>query len=159
MLSENDREILRLYGRNVRIAREKSGITLGQLAKESHYSRRRLSTLENGEHDLKMCNSIKLAEALNVDYPSLFSRNFVDERKYEKRYQPNNFLLIFIKNSKDHLGKKDKYQTFFQASVGLDPTTVSNIFTGKTENPLISTLYRMALSIGVDIENLLRRNN
>ena len=156
-MQESCKDFLRVYGMNVRITREFRGLTLQQLAKTSGYNREDLSTLENGEHDIYMKNSIKIAKALDVHYPMFFSRRFIDGDKENRSFIKEDFLSIFAENVRRELKMKHRNQLSLQVGEHLDASTISRLLNQRTGNPAISTLHRIAKSLDKDIESLLRR--
>lgn len=59
-------------GENIRIAREKAGITQDELAQKLGYkSRSSITKIESGEHDIPRKKVIHIAKALNISLPLL----------------------------------------------------------------------------------------
>ena len=69
-----------VFGQNIKNAREKQNITKQKLAESIGYDRNSLSKLERGEKNVQYKTAVRLAEALDVPFPKLFSRNYVDGR-------------------------------------------------------------------------------
>jgi len=156
-MKESCKDFFRVYGMNMRITREFRGLTLQQLAEISGYNREDLSTLENGEHDIYMKNSIKIAKVLDIDYPMFFSRSFIDGDKENQSFIQDDFLSIFAENVHRELKMKHRNQTSLQVGEHLDASTISRLLNQRNDNPVVSTLHRIAKSLDKDIESLLRR--
>ena len=84
---EREKEILLVFGQNIKKAREKQNLDIRELASRAKYDRNCLSQLEYGEHNITYKTAVKLAKELNTSFPALFSRNyltmiFLQSKKY-----------------------------------------------------------------------------
>ena len=71
----NVKDILLVFGANIRRAREMQGLGIAELAASIDYDRGCLSSLEYGEQNIEYSTALNLARKLNVPFPALFSRN------------------------------------------------------------------------------------
>lgn len=158
-MKESSSNIILIFGENIRISRNKRGLTITALSKKSSYNRESLSSLEKGQlSDISFKHSLSLAKALDIDYPVLFSRNFNSTIETLPLYLDDNFLSIYITNVKTELARNGLYQKAIYPRVNIEESTVSRIFQGSTTNPRLSTLVRIAEAINVhDIQQLLKR--
>ena len=158
-MKETQSDIIFIFGENVRISRNKRGMTLKALSQKSGYNREALSSLEKGNRsDISLKHSLSLAKALDIDYPSLFSRNYKDTIERPPTYLDDDFLSIYIANVKAELMRNGLYQKAIYPRVNIEESTVSRIFQGVTTNPRLSTLIRIAEAVNIhDIQQLLKR--
>ena len=101
----NPTEILLIFGSNIRKSREMQGYTISDLAASIEYDRGCLSALEYGEQNIEYNTALKLAQKLNVPFPDLFSRNYLNKLAKAKNgflrtYKEDDYLLVFIENFK-----------------------------------------------------------
>ena len=104
MSNYNNREILQVFGQNIRFARKKRSFTIKDLAQKAKYSRINLSKIEYGEKDIQLNTAIKLARAIDIPLPDLFSRNYVD--LFEQIPEQDRLGFNYIKNTHPHSGLK-----------------------------------------------------
>ena len=93
-----------------------------------------------------------MAEALNVDFKKLFKRGQVDYGSFDTDYTAERYLEYFVINVKNKLN--DRYRYFIKTESGLSQSTISDLLNGKTKNPQVRTLLKIANSIEVPIEKL-----
>lgn len=159
----NPTEILLIFGSNIRKSREMQGYTLSELAASIDYDRGCLSALEYGEQNIGYNTALNLARNLNVPFPALFSRNYLNNLTNEKNDFPNNFkeddyLLVFIENFKKDVQRKQIKQIEIYGATGIQTAIISRIINRKTLNPTIKTLYAMAYTVSTEMYSLFIRN-
>jgi len=162
MSNYNNREILQVFGQNIRFARKKRSFTIKDLAQKAKYSRIDLSKIEYGEKDIQLNTAIKLARATDIPLPDLFSRNYVD--LYEQipeqdrpGFKEDDFLLVFSTNVRATLHALFRHEISFFSEIGMDPATISRILNQKIKDPRISTLEAISLSISKSLSELFSR--
>ena len=162
MSNYNNKEILQVFGQNIRFAREKRNFTIKDLAQKAKYSRINLSKIEYGEKDIQLNTVIKLARAIDIPLPDLFSRNYVD--LYEQipeqdrlGFKEDDFLLVFSTNVRATLRSLFRNEVSFYSEIGMDPATISRILNQKIKDPRISTLEAISLSISKSLPELFSR--
>ena len=69
---EQIREILLVFGQNIKKTREKQNLSIRELAKRIGYDRNCLSLLECGEQNITYETAMKLAKELNALHSDLF---------------------------------------------------------------------------------------
>lgn len=157
---EHETELL-VFGQNVRRARKKKNWKLNELACKAGYDRMCLSRLEDGEQNIKLGTALKIAEALDVSFPKMFSRNFMEEKKGKKavseNFQENDYLSVFVENFKRQLKKTGRRQMTVYIETGIDETAVSRIVKGKNKNPTIRTLSAMGHITESGLDSLFTR--
>lgn len=79
-MTDEQSEILKFVGNNVRIARKKSGISQEDLANRTSLHRTFVSSVERGEKNISILNLYKIAEELKVDVCSLLALNHGGEK-------------------------------------------------------------------------------
>lgn len=162
MSNYNGKEILQVFGQNIRFAREKRNYKIQDLASKAKYSRIDLSKIEYGEKDIQLSTAIKLARVLDIPLPELFSRNYANS--YEQKpvqdrlgFQNDDYLLVFATNVRATLNSLYRNETSFYSEIGMDPSTVSRILSQKVKDPRISTLDAIAISISKNLYELFSR--
>lgn len=136
-------------------------ITQEELAINSGLSRQTINKVigvsQKNSGDIKLNTAIEIAKALDVDFPTLFSRINTKELNNlkESTYQSDSYLDIFIQNIKRQT--KGRQQNSLSTEPGLEESTISNLFTGKTKNPKLSTCIYIAEILGVEIQSLFTR--
>lgn len=145
----------KIFQQNLKAAREHRGISLIELQALTGYNRQAISTLEYAVHDVGLANAVKLARALDYDFPSLFMRTF--DLHEAMAFQEQDYLGIFSENVKRLLGEKRWHQYSIAVKADLDKTTVNKILTRKV-NPKLTTLVRIAAVFGRELPELLTRN-
>ncbi len=164
MSNYNCKEILQVFGQNIRFAREKRNYTIKDLALKAKYNRIDLSKIEYGEKDIQLSTAIKLAKAIDVPLPDLFSRNYVN--LYEQipeqdrpDFKEDDFLLVFSTNVRTILRSLFRNEVSFYSEIGMDPATVSRILNQRIQDPRISTLEAITKSISKSLPELLSRTS
>lgn len=157
-------EILVVLGHNIRTARKAKGYRISELAKEIGYDRNCLSAAEYGEQNLEYNTILHLSRALNIPFPTLFSRNFKNAVTCNTgnsfdTFVEDNYLLVFIENYQREMKSQQLNQVEVYAAADIRPETISRIINKKVQNPTIKTLYAMAYTTGVDMYNLFLRQN
>lgn len=164
MSNYSSKEILQVFGQNIRFAREKRTYSLQNLAIKAKYSRIDLSKIEYGEKDIQLSTAIKLAKAMDISLPDLFSRNYISS--YEQipesdrlGFQSDDYLLVFATNVRTVLNSLYRNEASLYSEIGMDPATVSRILNQKVKDPRISTLEAIAKSISKNLYELFSRTN
>lgn len=143
-----------IFQQNLKAAREFRGLSLVRLQELTGYNRQAISTLEHATHDISLRNAVKLAKALNYDFPSLFSRSFRLDKT--EAYQEQDYLALFSQNVQRLLVKRGWHQYSIAVKAELDTTAVNKILNQKV-NPKLSTLTRIAAVFGKELPELLKR--
>lgn len=159
----NPAEILLIFGSNIRKSREMQGYTISDLAASIEYDRGCLSALEYGEQNIKYATALNLARKLNVPFPALFSRNYLndlasDKNDFSSNYKEDDYLLVFVENFKRDMKSKQLKQIDIYGATDTHTSMVSRIINRKALNPTIKTLYAMSYTVGTEMYNLFLRN-
>ncbi len=72
MPTPSEAKILRQFGANLRMEREKVGISQETLADTAHLDRTYVGSVERGERNVSLINIVKLARALGIQAGQLF---------------------------------------------------------------------------------------
>lgn len=154
---ERIKEILLVFGQNIKKAREKQDLDIRELASRAGYDRNCLSQLEYGEHNITYKTAMKLAKELNVSFPTLFSRNYFTNNRND--FYEDDFLMIFVENLKRELKSKSMMQVQIYIKCGVQESVLSRILNGKTKNPTLETLCKIAAGVtDGDMNKLFLRN-
>lgn len=159
----NPAEILLVFGSNIRKTREMQGYTISDLAASIEYDRGCLSALEYGEQNIEYTTALNLARKLNVPFPALFSRNYLndlanDKNDFSGNYKEDDYLLVFVENFKRDMKSKQLKQIEIYGATDTQTAMVSRIINRKALNPTIKTLYAMSYTVGTEMYNLFLRN-
>lgn len=155
----NAGDTLIVFGTNIRKAREMQNLTISELADRAKYYRGCLSSVEYGEQNLRYEKAVGLARVLDVPFPALFSRNFMNEDcNFSEPFQEDKFLLVFVENYKRELMAKNLKQTNVHNATGHDRVVVNRILNQKNCNPTITTLAALASVTGSELYSLFLRN-
>lgn len=159
----NPTEILLVFGSNIRKSREMQGYTISDLAASIEYDRGCLSALEYGEQNIEYATALNLARKLNVPFPALFSRNYLndlanDKNDFSGNYKEDDYLLVFVENFKRDMKSKQLKQIEIYGATDTQTAMVSRIINRKALNPTIKTLYAMSYTVGTEMYNLFLRN-
>ncbi len=159
----NPAEILLVFGSNIRKSREMQGYTISNLAASIEYDRGCLSALEYGEQNIEYATALNLARKLNVPFPALFSRNYLnylsnDKNDFSGNYKEDDYLLVFVENFKRDMKSKQLKQIEIYGATDTPTAIVSRIINRKALNPTIKTLYAMSYTVGTEMYNLFLRN-
>lgn len=154
-----------VFGQNIKNAREKQNITKQKLAERIGYDRNSLSKLERGEKNVQYKTAVRLAEALDVPFPKLFSRNYVDgrDRQAEKsssipeHFVQDDYLMVYIENIRFKYLSQSLTQQDLASDSGLTKALVNMILHKENKNPTIDTLYKMAKAAGGSLEEMFSR--
>ena len=154
-----------VFGQNIKNAREKQNITKQKLAESIGYDRNSLSKLERGEKNVQYKTAVRLAEALDVPFPKLFSRNYVDgrDRQAEKslsmpeHFVQDDYLMVYIENIRFKYLSQNLTQQDLASDSGLTKALVNMILHKENKNPTIDTLYKMAKAAGGSLEEMFSR--
>ena len=154
-----------VFGQNIKNAREKQNITKQKLAESIGYDRNSLSKLERGEKNVQYKTAVRLAEALDVPFPKLFSRNYVDgrDRQAEKslsmpeHFVQDDYLMVYIENIRFKYLSQNLTQQDLASDSGLTKALVNMILHKENKNPTIDTLYKMAKAAGGSLEDMFSR--
>ena len=158
----NPAEILLVFGSNIRKSREMQGHGISDLAEAIEYDRGCLSALEYGEQNIKYITALNLARKLNVPFPALFSRNYLnglasDNLDFSGNFMEDDYLLVFIENFQRVMKSKQIKQIEIYGATDIQTATISRIINRKTLNPTIRTLYAMAYTAGIEMYSLFLR--
>ena len=150
--------ILQIFGHNVRRVREKQQYSYLDLERLSGYSRQYISSLELGEKDIQFSTAVKIARALNTPFPKLFSRSFdIDISVLREEFRDDDFLLVFSTNVRKHLAAVGKKEIHIYMETGMDTATINRTLNKRTSDPRISSLAKIAVGVGLDLNDLLNR--
>jgi DNA-binding XRE family transcriptional regulator len=158
----NVKDILLVFGANIRKAREMQGLGIAELAASINYDRGCLSSLEYGEQNIEYITALNLARELNVPFPALFSRNYLNELSSDSSsisgtFTEDDYLLVFVENIKKVMRSKQLKQIEFYGATDIQTAMVSRIMHQKTQNPTIRTQYAMAYTVDTDMYSLFLR--
>lgn len=164
MSNYNCKEVLQVFGQNIHFTREKRNYKIQDLSKRANYSRIDLSKIEYGEKDIQLSTAIKLAKALDVPFPDLFSRNYITSYQqtslYEKLgFQDTDYLLVFSTNVRAVFALLYKNENSIYPQIGMDPSTISRILNLRVKDPRISTLEAIAECVSKSLYDLFSRTN
>ncbi|GAA0346758.1 hypothetical protein GCM10008931_42530 [Oceanobacillus oncorhynchi subsp. oncorhynchi] len=135
-------------------------LTQEELSKKAGVSRQtivkahQISNHQN--NNIKFQTAISIARGLDVEFPILFSTLKNKSIETLKPFYPDDFLGVFIQNTRRAL--RDRLQKSLSFSPGVSESTISDILTGRTINPYLSTIISISEAIDEDLETLLRRN-
>ena len=154
-----------VFGQNIKNAREKQSITKQKLAERIGYDRNSLSKLERGEKNVQYKTAVRLAKALDVPFPKLFSRNYIDDinRQTEKSFSipehfvQDDYLMVYIENIRFKYLSQNLTQQDLASDSGLTKALVNMILHKENKNPTIDTLYKMAKAAGGSLEEMFSR--
>ena len=156
-------QALMVFGQNIRKARKQKQISLRTLAKTIHYDRGCLTKLEQKGQNIEYETSIKLARVLNVSYPALFSRNFMEsesnlETDFSEPFCDDDYLFVFIENFQRSMRKRHASQVQVYINTAVSESAVSRVIHGDNKNPTLKTLYAMSFTAHCDMHHLFSRN-
>lgn len=158
----NPTDILLVFGSNIKKSRELQGLSISDLAEAINYDRGCLSALEYGEQNIEYTTAINLARKLNVPFPSLFSRNYLnnqasDQIDFSGNYTDDDFLLVYIENFQRICKSRQIKQIEVYGATDVQTAMISRIVNRKSLNPTIRTLYAMAYTIDTEMYSLFLR--
>ena len=158
----NVKDILLVFGANIRKTREMQGLSIAELSASIDYDRGCLSSLEYGEQNIEYTTALKLARKLNTPFPALFSRNYLKEipngsSSTSGTFTEDDYLLVFVENIKKIMKSKQLKQIEIYGATDIQAAMVSRIIHRKALNPTIRTLYAMAYTLDIDMYNLFLR--
>ena len=156
-------QTLLVFGQNIRKARKQKQVSLHTLAETIHYDRGCLTKLEQKGQNIEYQTSIKLAKALNVSYPALFSRNFMEsksnlETDFNEPFCDDDYLFVFIENFQRSMRKRNASQVQVYINTAVSESAVSRVIHGDNKNPTLKTLYAMSFTSHCDMHHLFSRN-
>ena len=154
----DETKILAVLGQNLRTAREMKELSHLDVAQLSGYDRQCLSQLEYGEQNVRYNSVMKLAKALDVSFPALFSRAFKVLPDREGDYQEDDYIAVFRTNFRRVLLKNNESQKNICARSGIPEASISRILRGGNSNPQVTTLYAMAESVHIELADLFKRS-
>ncbi|NKC60591.1 helix-turn-helix transcriptional regulator [Vagococcus fluvialis] len=99
--------------------------------------------------DISLNTCLTIAKELNIDFPSTLVRSNLD-----KSYSEEEYLNIFITNVKQILNRTHTVQKKLSTLPGISESTISDLLSGKTKNPNISTLYHISNILNKSIYQL-----
>ena len=138
----NPKDILLVFGANIRKTREAQGLGIAELASSIKYDRGCLSLLEYGEQNIEYITALNL-----LSDNSFNSLTFTED----------DYLLVFIENIQKIMRNKQLKQIEFYGATDIQTAIVSRIMHRKAQNPTIRTLYAMAYTVGADMYSLFSR--
>lgn len=165
MNSEFDsKQVLLVFGSNIRKEREKQGLTISELSDSIGYDRGCLSSLEYGEQNIEYNTALNLARKLNISFPILFSRNYLDNfsnstSPIASGFNEDDYLLVFIENFQKLMKKKGLRQIDAYGETNIQTALISRIINRKISNPTIKTLSAMAYTVDTEMYYLFSRNS
>ncbi|MBG9770924.1 helix-turn-helix domain-containing protein [Bacillus vallismortis] len=145
------------FGENVGKIMTKRGLTQRKLKELSRVSRQTINkTLQltsQKDLDISLTTALSIAKALNVDFPSLFTR--INTLEDMNKYRDDNYLIIFSENVKRlHRGSLQKY---LSTQPGVSESTISEILNLQVNNPKLSSMIYISEALGCHLSELLRR--
>ncbi len=151
-----------VFGSNIKKARERKNYTKKDLAGLAAYDRGSLSKLEKGGLNIELLTAVKLAKALDVSFPDLFSRHFMEqgpnaEMDSSKGYQEDDYLLVFREKFLKQLQKYTMHQISVTDITKLNEQMVSRLVNGDIKNPTLKTLSALAYSVNMEMYNMFSR--
>lgn len=147
-----------VFGDNVNKLREQRGLRIKQAAEIVGYDRVCWSKMEKGEQDIELSTAVRIAKALDVYLPLLFSRDFSCLDDSIRGYTDEDYLMIFASNVKRSLKDLNKKQVYIYAVTGMDESNINRILNERNNNPQLSTLIQIAKGLQQDMCFMLRRN-
>ena len=158
----NPKDILLVFGANIRKTREAQGLGIAELASSIKYDRGCLSLLEYGEQNIEYITALNLARKLNAPFPALFSRNYFNDLLSDNSFNSltfteDDYLLVFIENIQKIMRNKQLKQIEFYGATDIQTAIVSRIMHRKAQNPTIRTLYAMAYTVDAYMYSLFSR--
>lgn len=147
-------------GNNIHALRQYRNYSLKYLAKLSKYDRTCLSNIEKGVQNLELNSAMKIAKALDIAFPLLFSSDLGSDPSKAKLqpYFADDFLLVFTNNFKKNMLRLRRDHLYVYTQSGVHETIISRIITGVEKNPTIFTLIAMAHACSSDLETMFSRN-
>ena len=114
----NPKDILLVFGANIRKTREAQGLGIADLDSSIKYDRGCLSLLEYGEQNIEYITALNLARKLNAPFPALFSRNYFNDLLSDNSFNSltfteDDYLLVFIENIQKIMRNKQLKQIEF----------------------------------------------
>lgn len=155
-------EVLGVFGKNVGYERKKQGLSISAIAKEAQYDRGCLSKVEFGKQNLEYATSIRIAKALNVPYPNLFSREYMVPKADSgldslHTFREDDYLLVFVRNFRKQMKRKRKCQYAVATATGKYEASISQVMNGVNKNPELKLLAAMAYVAEIDMFNMYLR--
>ena len=142
--------------------RKRNGISICELAKKAGYDRKYITPLEYGEHDIKLQSVVKIARALDINLPLIFSPNLEEvlqaSSKASLHFIEDDYLLVYIENINRFIKANNRHQYSLSCSSSIDAAAINRLLSGKTKNPRLSTLYRISLGTDIEFPRLFTRN-
>lgn len=163
MDSEFDpKDILLVFGANIRKTREMQGLGIAELAASINYDRGCLSSLEYGEQNIEYTTALNLARKLNAPFPALFSRNYLSNLANKssstlRTFIEDDYLLVFVENIKSVMKSKQLKQIEIYGATDIQTAMVSRIIHRKAQNPTLKTLYAIAYTVDTEMYSLFLR--
>lgn len=74
-MTMNKKELLKIFGKNVKIERIKKDLTQEQLAEKMDVSQNYIACIETGKQNMSLGKILELAQNLNTDIHNLLSFN------------------------------------------------------------------------------------
>lgn len=148
-----------VLGENIGRIMNLKNITQEELKKKSGISRPTISKVLEMDviesRSVKISTIIELAKALNVDFPSLFSRRTNEQLINGDKYLEDDYVSVFVQNVKrKNMGKKQK---LLSTEPGVKESTISALFNSKINDPYLSSLQSIAEVLDISLESLFKR--
>lgn len=139
---------------NLDRVRIKRGMSISELSKKSGFSKKSINKLfsRHKVYKIRLNLVVRLAKCLNLNFPDLFSRGQEDYRVFSSDLTPEDYLNIYRRNLSSKLEGKPQY--WLRVESGLSESTISELLSGKTKNPQIITLIKLATAVKVPIEKM-----
>lgn len=141
----------------VKVMSDKS-ISQVYLESTSGISRQTISklvqTLQYNHYDIRLSTALSITQALDVDFPSLFFRLNSMEIKQLSSFVIKDYLCIFRENIKRYILEKRKTQKSLSSEPGVKESTISELLSGDTSDPYLSSLLHISRVIDIDMNKL-----
>lgn len=131
--------------------------TQQDIADKSGISRQTINLIisSKSESNPEMYTLIKIAEVLDIEFSQLFIRGIEDYKCFDKKIDLQEYMNIFVQNIKIKLhGKK---RNILSGDPGIQPSTISELLNGNSNNPEFSTVYAISEQLNIKLEVLFRR--
>ena len=133
------------------------GLSQQDLAELTDLSRNTINKIASTRRNSnpKISTLIKVARALDVDFPQIFTREMNTEKSFDTKMNLNRYMNVFIQNTEFYMrGKKQK---LLSSEPGVQESTISEILRGRISDPKITTLYYVSEQINVRLDYLFIR--
>lgn len=150
-----------VFGMNISMLCDSRLLSQGDLANSSGVSRQTINCLlkvtPEKPPSIKYKNALEIAKALNVDFPSLFCELKDEQLSELNEYHEDDFLDIYRQNVKRELIRSGRKQKELSVEGWVQESTISEILSGISSNPSLTSLIYISSTLNVKIEKLFRR--